>query len=208
MDHRPLWKIGLAFLLLGAVVLAMDTAPELAATAQQPTGSIPTVTGTPTGPTVAVDPSLEWIYVYSGPSTINYPPIGVLLTGVRVPALGRAADDDNWIEIRYPGVPGAKAWVYALYVSLSAGSGELPRIEAPPTPTPASTPTINPTLAAAFIPAEVATRLPTFTAVAPLAVPTFVDTSGNAGRIPVGLLIIGFAVVGALGTLISFLRGR
>jgi hypothetical protein len=208
LDFRPLWKIGLAFLVLGAFVLAVDTGPDQAAMAQQPTGSIPTVTGTPTGPTVAVDPSLEWVYVYSGPSTINYPPIGVLLTGVRVPALGRAADDDNWIEIRYPGVPGAKAWVYALYVSLSAGSGELPRVEAPPTPTPASTPTIEPPLAAAFIPAEAATRLPTFTAVAPLAVPTFVDDSANAGRIPVGLLIIGFAVVGALGTMISFLRGR
>jgi len=34
-------------------------------------------------------------------------------------------------------------------------------VEIPPTPTPASTPTIDPTLAAAFIPPENATRLPT-----------------------------------------------
>ena len=193
---------------VGLALLRQMPAPN-PVSAQQPTGSIPTVTGTPTGPTVAVDPSLEWVYVYSGPSTINYPPIGVLLTGVRVPALGRARDDDNWIMIRYPGVPGSRAWVYALYVSLSGSGGqELPRLEIPPTPTPASTPTIDPTLAAAFIPPEVATRLPTFTAAPPLAIPTFVDDTGGAGRIPVGLLILGFAVVGVLGTMVSFLRGR
>ena len=179
------------------------------AVAQQPTGSIPTVTGTPTGPTVAVDPSLEWIYVYSGPSSLEYPTIGVLLTGVRVPALARAQGDDDWILIRYPGVPGSQGWVYALYVSLTGAAGvELPRAAVPPTPTPASTPTIDPTLAAAFLPPENATRLPTFTAAPPLAVPTFVDEGANAGRIPVGLLIMGFAVVGVLGTMVSFLRGR
>jgi uncharacterized protein YraI len=177
--------------------------------AQQPTGSIPTVTGTPTGPTVAVDPSLELIRVYAGPSSINYPAIGVLLTGVRVPALGRALGNDDWIMIRYDGVPGSTGWIYGLYVSLTgAGGQELPRIDVPPTPTPASTPTIDPTLAAAFIPPENATRLPTFTAAAPLAVPTFVEDEGGSGRLPVGLLILGFAVVGALGTMVSFLRGR
>jgi uncharacterized protein YraI len=177
--------------------------------AQQPTGSIPTVTGTPTGPMVSVDPSLGQVRVYAGPSTFNYPPVGVLLTGERVPALGRAVGNDDWIMIRYEGVPGSTAWVYALYVSLIGSAGrELPRVPVPSTPTPASTPTINPTLAAAFIPAQNATRLPTFTAVPPLALPTFPDTTGAASRIPVGLLILGFAVVGVLGTLISFLRGR
>ena len=74
--------------------------------------------------------------------------------------------------------------------------------------TPASTPTINPTLVAAFIPTENATRLPTFTAAAPLAVPTFVDETRPGSRIPLGLVILGFGVVGVLGTLVSFLRGR
>ena len=41
--------------------------------AQQPTGSIPTVTGTPSGPMVSVDPSLGQIRVYAGPSSFNYP---------------------------------------------------------------------------------------------------------------------------------------
>jgi uncharacterized protein YraI len=197
-------------LLAGAAVAILTQVPaRQQAVAQQPTGSIPTVTGTPTGPTVAVDPSLGRVRVYSGPSSINYPAIGVLLTGVRAPALGRALGNDDWILIRYDGVPGSQAWIYALYVSLSGSGGqELPRVEVPSTPTPASTPTIDPTLAAAFIPPENATRLPTFTAVPPLAIPTFVDDSGAAGRIPVGLLILGFAVIGALGTMISFLRGR
>ena len=202
-------KIALSLLALGELVLLARVQQAGPAVAQQPTGSIPTVTSTPTGPTVGVDPSLEWIYVYSGPSSLNYPAIGVLLTGVRVPALGRAEGNDDWIMIRYPGVAGSVGWVFALYVSLTGSGGrELPRLPIPPTPTPASTPTIDPTLAAAFIPQEIATRLPTFTAAPPLAIPTFVDDAGAAGRIPVGLLIMGFAVVGILGTMISFLRGR
>lgn len=197
----------LPVLVLVLLALAMPFAPLAAA--QQPTGSVPTVTGTPTGPLVAVDPSLGQIDVYAGPSTFNYPAIGVLLTGIKVPALGRARGDDNWIMIRYDGVPGSVAWVYALYVSLSGAQGSpLPLVDPPPTPTPAITPTIDPTLAARFLPAENATRLPTFTAAAPLAVPTFVDDTQKAGRIPVGLLIFGFAVIGILGTMVSFLRGR
>ncbi|HEX2696082.1 MAG TPA: hypothetical protein VHM28_00135, partial [Anaerolineales bacterium] len=74
--------------------------------------------------------------------------------------------------------------------------------------TPASTPTINPTLAAAFIPAVASTRLATYTAVPPLSIPTFVDQTERPSRIPVGLLIFGFAAVGALGAFISYLRGR
>ncbi len=202
----------LAFPVLAAAIggLLVGGVPSpVPALAQQPTGSIPTVTGTPSGPTVSVDPSLGQIDVYAGPSSFNYPAIGVLLTGVSVPALARAQGNDDWIMVRYPGVPGSVGWVYALYVSLTGTGGvELPRVDVPPTPTPASTPTINPTLAAAFIPAENATRLPTFTPPAPQAIPTFTDQADRAGRIPVGLLILGFAVVGVLGTMISFLRGR
>lgn len=200
------------FALLSALFLlaVLLNAPlQQQAAAQQPTGSIPTVTGTPVGAAVSVDPSLGQIDVYAGPSSFNYPAIGVLLTGIKVPALGRARGDDNWIMIRYEGVPGAVGWVYALYVALTGTGGvALPLIDIPPTPTPASTPTINPTLAAAYLPAQNATRLPTFTPPAPLAVPTFVDEAQRGGRLPVGLLIFGFVVVGALGTMISFLRGR
>jgi uncharacterized protein YraI len=203
-------KFVLLFILAGlASTSVLGTTGALPARAQQPTGAIPTVTGTPTGAVVSVDPSLGMIDVYAGPSSFSYPAIGVLLTGVRVPALGRALGNDDWIMIRYDGVPGSIGWVYALYVSLTGSSGvELPRVGIPDTPTPASTPTINPTLAAAFIPAENATRLPTFTPPAPQPIPTFPSQANRAGRIPVGLLIFGFAVVGILGTMISFLRGR
>lgn len=193
---------------IGGLSLVLGLPSQSPVQAQQPTGSIPTVTGTPTGPMVAVDPSLEQIDVYAGPSSFNYPAIGVLLTGVRVPALGRARNDENWIMIHYEGVPGSVGWVYALYVSLIGGGSTLPLVDSPPTPTPASTPTINPTLAAAFIPAQAATRLPTFTPPPPLAIPTFVEQTRHPSRIPIGLLVFGFAVVGALGTIISFLRGR
>ncbi len=178
--------------------------------AQQPTGSIPTVTGTPSGPMVSVDPSLEQIDVYAGPSSYNYPAIGVLLTGIKVPALGRSRTDDRWIMIRYEGVPGSIGWVYGLYVSLTGVTGNLalPLIDAPPTPTPATTPQINPTLAARFVPSVAATRLATFTAPAPLVIPTFANQTRSSSRIPIGLLIFAFAAVGVLGTIISFLRGR
>ena len=201
----------LSILLAGGVLLALCIPSVTPVVAQQPTGSIPTVTGTPSGPMVSVDPSLQQIDVYAGPSSFNYPAIGVLLTGVKVPALGRARDDSNWIMIRYEGVPGSIGWVYALYVSLiggAEGSAILPLVDSPPTPTPASTPTINPTLAAAFIAPQVATRLPTYTAPAPLAIPTFTGQIQYPSRIPVGLLIFGFLFVGALGVFISFLRGR
>jgi hypothetical protein len=191
------------------LVLAVSIPMQPQAVAQQPTGSIATVTGTPTGATVSVDPSLGLIDVYAGPGSFNYPAIGILLTGAKYPALGRARGDDNWILIRYEGVPGSVAWVYALYVSLTnTGGVPLPLVDIPPTPTPALTATIDPTLVAAYVPVENATRMPTFTAAAPLAIPTFVDATQQTGRIPVGLLIFGFAVVGALGTMISFLRGR
>jgi hypothetical protein len=207
MNARRLLAIVLLTVVLGMLAMALPGQPRVLA--QQPTGSIPTVTGTPTGPLVSVDPSLNMVDVYAGPSSFNYPAVGVLLTGLKVPALGRARGDDNWIMIQYEGVPGSVAWVYALYVQLTNTGGEtLPLVDVPPTPTPALTPTIDPTLVAAYLPAENATRLPTYTAPAPLAVPTFVDATQKGRQLPIGLLIFGFAVIGALGTMISFLRGR
>jgi len=174
--------------------------------AQQPTGSIPTVTGTASGVIVAVYLDLAQVKVYSGPSTYLYPAIGLLLAGQEVPAYG-LSEDGNWIPIRYPGVPDSVAWVYAPYVSIKK-TGELPVLKSPPTPTPASTPTINPTLAAAFIAPVTPTRLPTFTAPAPFVLSTFDATETDADNVPMGLLIFGLGFLGALGVLISFLRGQ
>jgi hypothetical protein len=190
----------------GAIALALRAPVNFSAHAQQPTGSIPTVTGTPQGVIVAVYSDLVQIKVYSGPSIYQYPAIGVLLAGQESPAFG-TSEDGNWMQIYYPGVTDSVAWVYAPYVTIKK-NGQLPVLKAPPTPTPASTPTINPTLAAAFIAPSTPTRLPTFTAPPPLGDFTFDNTTTDAGRIPMGLLIFGFGFIGALGGLISFLRGR
>lgn len=175
-------------------------------TAQQPTGSVPTVTGTPAGMIVRVNFDIDVTNIYAGPSSYLYPSVGVLLKGQEVPALG-ISEDNNWIQIYYPGVPGSTAWIYGPYVTIIK-TGRLPRIPAPNTPTPVSTPTIDPTLAAAFIAPVTPTRLPTFTPPPELVIPTFLPNLNSTNRVPVGLLIIGLGFIGAFGTLISFLRGR
>lgn len=177
--------------------------------AQQPTGSIPTVTGTPSGAIVALylDENHPQENVYSGPSIYFYPKVGILLAGQEVPAYGYS-EDQSWIQIYYPGVPNSVAWVYAPYVKI-VKNGQLPILPAPSTPTPATTPVvkINPTLVAAFLTPVVSTRFPTFTPPAPLIIPVFTDVESNTNRMPIGLLIFGFGFVGGLGAIISFLRG-
>lgn len=174
--------------------------------AQQPTGSIPTVTGTPAGMIVAVNLDIDMVNVYSGPSSYLYPAVGVLLKGQEAPAYG-ISEDGNWIQIYYPGVPGSAAWIYGPYVTIIR-NGRLPELRSPSTPTPASTPTIDPTLEAAFIAPVTPTRLPTFTPPAPLIIATFLADKSTVNRVPMGLLIFSLGFMGAFGTLISFLRGR
>lgn len=189
------------------LALALISPEQEAAKAQQSTGSVPTVTGTKSGPVVTVYADLVQVNVYSGPSTYLYPAVGVLLAGQGAPALGRGTDPD-WIQIVYPGVPGSTAWIYAPYVRISPGA-RLPTVEAPPTPTPFSTPTIDPTLAAAFIAPETPTRLPTFTAPAEIDRPIFEeDTPERRTRIPAGLMIFSLGFIGSMGVIISYLRGR
>ncbi len=173
--------------------------------AQQATGSVPTVTGTPSGAHITVNSDQDFVNVRSGPSSYFYPRVGILVTGQSAPALGRSPGGD-WIMIGYIGAPGNVGWVYAPNVSLLA-QDYLPVVEAPPTPTPLATPTIDPTLAAAFIIPETPTRLPTFTPPAPLAIPTFLDESTtNTSRIPAGLAIFGLGFIGLMGALISVVR--
>ena len=205
--YRWLKIISLGLVVIVFVVIIVNIPVQSIANAQQPTGSVPTVTGTISGPFVTIYADLKQVDIYAGPSTYLYPAVGVLLAEQSVPALGRGSDPD-WIQVFYPGVPGSKAWVYAPYVRISPGA-RLPTVEAPPTPTPFSTPTIDPTLAAAFIAPETPTRLPTFTPPAEIIVPTFVDDAANqTNRIPIGLVIFSLGFVGAMGVLISYLRGR
>jgi Bacterial SH3 domain len=175
--------------------------------AQLPTVAIPTVTGTPLGAFVTVkrDINQDSINVRAGPNS-KYDMIGLLIIGQQAPALGRTPGGD-WIQISYPGVPGGVGWVFSPLVDLI---GNIPVVEPPPTPTPRMTPTIDPVLASQFIREIPPTRLPTFTPPPPLTLPTY-DTGSTNSRLegfPVGIIIIGMAVIGILGLGISFLSGR
>jgi uncharacterized protein YraI len=194
---------------MGILILGLFDPGEPLVLAQQPTGSIPTVTGTPEGPIVTVYQNNSVIHVYAGPSTFEYPPIGILLANETAPAVGRAQDRLDWIQIKYEGVRGSSTgWVYGPYVKLSPGA-ILPVVEVPATPTPFSTPTIDPTLAAAFIGQQTPTRLPTFTPPPPLERPVFSDVPNpSATNFPTGLLILGLGLFGFFGAVISYLRGR
>jgi hypothetical protein len=174
---------------------------------QQPTGTIPTVTGTPIGIIATVKLEGEpQIKVRSGPGT-NYKEIGFLLAGQVVPVKGKSSGGD-WILIEFLGVAGNRGWVYSPYVTLTPG--DLPIIEPPPTTTPRVTPTIDPTLAAQFIVTPIPTRLPTYTQVAPLVIPTYQDasTNSNPGGIPMGIIIFILASLGILVGVFSFFQNR
>lgn len=202
-------KVFLLFVILFFISLTalFSRSSKFIVFAQQPTGSIPTVTGTPAGMIVRVriDQTNELVTVYSGPSASLYPPVGVILMGQELPALG-ISEDGQWIQIYYPGIPESVAWVYGPYVE-TIQNGRIPQIPAPSTPTLASTPTLDPTLAAAFIDPVTPTRLPTFTPAPEIVVSTFLPEE-KINRVPTGLLILILGFIGGFGVLISFLRGR
>ena len=197
--------LSIIFLVAGlALFLAETSLVQASDSYQQPTVAIATVTGTPKGPIAIVysDPE-DQINVRSGPG-VNYPKVGVLINRQEVPALAKT-EGGTWIKIVYPGVPEGVAWVYAPYVRVT---GELPIVPKPPTPTPETTPTIDPTLASQFISEIPPTRKPTFTPPPPLIVPTYASspiTSGTGG-LPSGFIILGLVSIGVFGLVVSFLR--
>lgn len=174
--------------------------------AQQPTVDIPTVTGTKSGPVAAVNLDQDSIHVRGGPGE-NYPVIGLLVAGQKVPALAQSTGGD-WIQIVYLGVPGSLGWVHKNLINITGGALQV--ITPPPTPVPQMTPTLEPTLAARYLVVASPTNLPTFTPAPPIAIPTFASTTPVSviSRFPVGFIIIGLAVVGFFGTMITLLRGR
>jgi hypothetical protein len=205
--NTKMLRIGFIALLIGLALLIQSGVAQARPLAQLPTGSIPTVTGTPVGAiAVVLDNEQGYVNVRAGPSTVAYDIVGMLEEGAQVPVLGRSPGGD-WIEIAYPGVPGGIAWLWKDLVDVH---GSMPVVEPPPTPTPQVTATIDPTLAAQFLVEVPPTRLPTFTEPPPFPQPTFpVDAPiATQGRVPMGLLIIGMAVIGLFGTLLSFLSGR
>lgn len=175
--------------------------------AQQPTGVLPTVTSTPRGVYVVVNPITATdtqINVRAGPSALTEK-VGVLLINQEANAIGRYGD---WVQIEYQGVPGGKAWVFGNYVTIYGGT--LPLVEPPPTSTPNVTKTVDPTLAAQFLITLDATRLPTFTEPAPLEIPTYVvgGDSAAVGNLPMGLVIIGLGALGIFLGVIALISGR
>ena len=197
----------LLFILTYLIYFGSTFSGEAAGLAQQPTGVLPTVTSTPRGPFVIVNPITatdNQINVRAGPNALTEK-VGVLLINQEANALGRFGD---WIQIEYPGTPGGKAWVYANLVTLYGG--EIPLLEPPPTSTPHITQTIDPTLAAQFLIIPDATRLPTFTEPAPLEIPTFdaATSSTGVGGLPMGLIIIGLGALGIFLLVIALISGR
>lgn len=142
------------------------------------------------------------INVRSGPSTVNYPIIGQLASGAVAQALG-VTQAREWVKIAFPDSADGTGWVYASFVTVSGG--ELPLAEAPPTPTPPVTNTIDPTLAAAFNVVPTQTRMPTFTPPPPLAVPQFEDEGSPGSSRVFGIFIVGLGLIGGVGLLVSFL---
>ena len=189
------------------VVILLHQPVQAGPLSQQPTGEIPTVTSTPRGPYVIVNALTAndtQINVRAGPSALTEK-VGVLLIDQEANALGRYAD---WVQIEYTGAPGGKAWVYGNLVTLFGGN--LPIVEPPPTSTPNTTQTVDPTLAAQFLITPNATRLPTFTEPAPLNVPTYTMETGNAdvGGIPMGLIIVALGALGLFLGVIALISGR
>jgi uncharacterized protein YraI len=199
-------KLWVFILLVVGIIGLGFTLKQKVAHAQQPTVDIPTVTGTPPGPMVTVNLDQEQINVRAGPSQ-DYPIVGILQQGEKVPALGRSPGGD-WIQIIYPTVNGGVAWVYSYLVSISGG--ELSIVEPPPTVTPQVTPTIDPTLAAQLIVDIGPTPMPTYTQPPAVQMPTYTQApeNGASGSLPMGFIIIGMAVVGVFGLIISVFRGR
>ncbi|MFO8036983.1 MAG: SH3 domain-containing protein [Anaerolineales bacterium] len=195
-------RVGLLVLMLMGTGILWGTP---SGNAQQPTVAIPTVTGTPTGPIAVVisDPE-DQINVRSGPD-ITYPKIGVLINRQEVPALAKT-EGGLWVKIAYPAGEGGVAWVYAPLVRVTGG--ELPIVPKPPTPTPMTTPTIDPTLASQFVVEIPPTRKPTFTPAPALVLPTYEseDVRASAGNFPMGLVIVGLVSVGIFSLFVSLLR--
>jgi len=95
-------------ILIAAMILTASfvLSTPVTVNAQQPTGSIPTVTGTPSGVIASVREDEPKVNVRSGPGYF-WDPIGVLLVGQSVPVIGKTAAGE-WLLVQYPGVPGER----------------------------------------------------------------------------------------------------
>lgn len=164
----------------------------------------PTETPVSSGLFIIVVTDEPQINVRMGPSSTIYPIVGTLITGSTAPAIGRSQGGD-WIQIEFPSAPGGKGWVYSPLVEVSP-PGNLQVMEAPPTPVPPATSTIDPTLAAQFVIQPTSTRLPTFTPAPTLPTVTFEEKLTTGNQIPWASIIIALFILGLVGFLLSLIR--
>jgi hypothetical protein len=176
----------------GLGVGSLSSVNQVQAIQDAPTPTLPGVYATVT--------YTEPINVREGPSTVLYPRLGRLSPGDVVQALG-VSPGREWVQIAYADAPGGVGWVYAIYVSISGG--ELHVVEAPATPTPPITATIDPTLAAAFNFQPTPSRIPTFTPPAPLTVPQFTEAAARPAGVAPGYFVISLLLLGGAGLLVS-----
>lgn len=204
MRHWWFRSVLLLIILLIGLLFSLLVPKESGQAYQLPTVAIPTVTGSPSGPMVVVRPGNEpQANLRAGPNQL-FDRVGVLLIGQRVPAVGKSPKGE-WIQVLYPGAPGGKAWVYEPLVALDPPFANLPIVEAPALPTPASVSTIDPTLAARFVVTLEPSRLPTFTAPPPLLIPTYpVETIQQVSGVPMGFVIVGLAALGLFIGIVAF----
>jgi hypothetical protein len=169
--------------------------------AQQPTET----PVSPTGIFITVLYDEPQINIRLGPSSTIYPIVGTMVSGQTAPALGRSQGGD-WIQIEFPSAPNGKAWVYSPLVQLSPGTLQI--VEAPPTPVPPATSTIDPTLAAQFVIVPTGTRPPTFTPPPSLVVPSYTQPAAlyDNDAVPLAAIIVSLAVLGIIGFLLSLIR--
>lgn len=190
--------LSLMFLLLGMGLAASSPTFVLA---QQPTET----PASQTGMFITVLYDEPQINIRMGPSSTIYPIVGTMVSGQTAPALGRSQGGD-WIQIEFPSAPNGKGWVYSPLVQLSPGTLQV--VEAPPTPVPPATSTIDPTLAAQFVIVPTSTRPPTFTPPPSLAVPTYTQPASlyDGNSVPLAAIIVSLAVLGMIGFLLSLIR--
>jgi len=204
---KNIWFQSTLLVILVILAAALLTGPFFASPLTVVLAQQPTDVPAPQGMYITVLSDEPFANIRMGPSSTIYPKVGILYPGDTAPALGRSLGGD-WIQIEYPGAPNNKGWVYSPLVQVSPGTLQV--VDPPPTPVPPATATIDPTLAAQFNVVPTNTRLPTFTP-PPSLTPSSNMASPAADSdsfIPMGTLIIAFAILGLIGLPLSFVRRK
>lgn len=150
------------------------------------------------------------VNVRSGPGT-QYDLVGIMARGQAAAILGKSPNG-LWLKVNYIGGPDNTGWVYRDFVRVAGGEvGNLPVLEAPPTPTVRPSPTPLFGLETTGTPAvPVTNRLPTYTPPAPVPIaPLQINTPGAAiGGLPPALVIGALLALGVLLGGVSLLQRR